>query len=357
MIVLLMTFCSLSAGPQPTRADAIHTSDGSRIVGTIDILSEGKLIFLSNIAGKLEVDVAQLVAIESESDLNVEFDSGDRLVGHVTIHPGENRSVVHTSLGAFDFAADKIKSVWPVGADSPEVIAIKKDEEKKRQELIPEWTVSLQAGAIRNEGNTDNLSAHGRFDLKRKTKSDLLSFYLYGQYAEQNDLRTENEYGGGINYEYNLTDRWYWYTRLDLEHDEFEDLDLRTTVATGVGYYWIKKDDHEFKTRAGVGHRHESYDTGLTTDEVILDLGMDYRIDLADWVQFVHSATYSPAFEDFDDYRLNFDTAVVFPLKKDVWKLKIGMRNEYNSMPRGNNEALDNTYYTDIVMELKRKRS
>jgi len=144
---------------------------------------------------------------------------------------------------------------------------------------------------------------------------------------------------------------------MELEYDEFEDLDLRATAAAGLGRYWIKKDEHEFKTRAGLGYRHEAFNNGVTRDDAIADLGMDYRVDIAPWLQFTHSGTFIPSLEDFGDYRLNLDTAFIFPLKNDAWKLKLGMRNDYNSNPTGDLERLDNTYYANILVEIKEPKS
>lgn len=204
------------------------------------------------------------------------------------------------------------------------------------------------------EGNTESLNARGRLDVIRKTKDDLLSFFLSVDYSEQDDLRSQNEYRGGISYENMLNERTFWYTRLEMEFDEFENLDLRSTAAVGLGYYWLRKDDHELKNRLGIGYRHEAFNNDISKDEAVLDLGLDYRVDIAPWLQFTHSTTFSPGFEDFDDYRLDVDTAVILPLQSDKLKLKLGIRNEYNSQPQSGIERLDNTYYANLMLSLER---
>ena len=47
------------------------------------------------------------------------------------------------------------------------------------------------------------------------------------------------------------------------------------------------------------------------------------------------------------------NTAMVFPLKQESWKLKLGVRNEYNSTPLPGVDPLDNTYYVNLVYEMK----
>ena len=134
-----------------------------------------------------------------------------------------------------------------------------------------------------------------------------------------------------------------------MEYDEFEDLDLRATAAAGLGYYWIKKPRHEFKTRVGVGYLHESYDSsGDSENDMVLDLGWDYLVDIMKWAEFEHHGLYSPNVDDFADHRVDLDTALLLPLdSKKYWKLKLGMRNEYNSKPQDDLEDWDHTYYAE----------
>ena len=344
------------------RADVVTTSDGSRLVGKVVRLHDGRLVLETSIAGTIELDALQITGMEIEGNVNLEFESGDRLVGTVGTTTKDNASLVKTAIGEIEVETGKVKSIWPEGEDSPEVVIVRKQAEEARAAyekemderiaaLTPKWSAALEAGILFTDGNTDRLEARGRFDLKRKTDEDLLHFYLAAEFGEQNDVRTENEYKGGIRYDRDLTERLSWFTRLELEFDEFEDLDLRATAATGFGYWLIKQDDHELKPRLGLGYRHESFDDGTSRDDAILEMGFDYRLDILTWAQFTHSTTWNPAWEDFADYRLYLDTAMLVPLKDDRFSLKFGIRNEYNSRPVQGNERLDNTYYANLVFK------
>ncbi len=348
----LFSLCAVLVFSPAALGDVVTTTDGSRIVGKIVQWADGKVTVETAIAGTLVIDAALVMSIETDEPVNVEFDSGDKLVG--TVQPGEEGPVIDTALGPMNVSASKVATVWPVGQESPKEIALRAELEAEKEALKPKWTATLEAGALFTEGNTDRLEARGRFDLKRTTSEDLLHFFLAADYGEQDDNRTVNEYRGGVMYENEITDRWYWYTRLQLEYDEFEQIDLRTVAAAGVGYYWIRKPEHELKNRAGFGYRHEAYNDGTSNDAAVIDLGLDYRVDVAPWLQFTHSTTYSPDIQDFKDYRLDCDTALVFPFQNDVLKFKLGMRNEYNSRPQPGLERLDNTYYANLVLELLR---
>ena len=340
LTVLAVIACSLGA---QSRADTVYTADGSKLVGKIDKIAGGKLVITTDIVGKVELDMAKVASIDTEEPVNLQLNSGDTLVGPVDSGPNQANSVVKSGIGDVNVESGKVAYLWRQGADSPEV-----------EKYKPKWAYIFEFGASQTEGNTDTRDVRGRFEVNRKTDDDLLKMFLSADYGEVSDVRNRNEYKGGVMYENLLTERLFWYARVEGEHDEFEGIDFRFTTAAGLGYYWIKEAIQELKSRTGAGYRHETYDTGRTQDDVIADLGLDYRLDVAPWMQFVHSGTWSPSLEDFNDYRLDFDTALLFPLKVEMWKLKLGMKNAYNSRPSGDRDRLDNTYYANILMEIKK---
>jgi len=353
MLKVLACLAALASAAPVALADTVVTTDGSRINGKLERMGADGAVIVTEFAGKLTIPFDKVSGVMTDDKVHVAFSSGDRLIGKLAATPDGAGVVVHSEIGDVPVAREKMSAVWPEGADSPEVVTLKAEQTKKLAAVTPQWSAVLEVGGSRTEGNTDTLDARGRFDVKRKTDVDLLTFYLYGDYSENNKVRTKNEYGGGVRFEAKIRKDLFWYTRLGLEHDEFENLDLRAEVAAGLAQYWVNKPDVELKTSLGAGYRHETYNNGTTNNDALIDLGFDYRRDLRPWVQFTHSTAYSPAWSDFGDYRLTLDTALVFPFEKDDLKLKVGMRNEYNSRPPRNLDRLDNTYYANIMMKIK----
>lgn len=346
--VLLVSFSSQA------RADKVVTTDGSQIIGIVQRLAEGKLIIETSFAGTLQIDMTRVKSIVTDAKVNVSLASGDLLVGIMSFPEGGDGQVVETALGPVSIGSVAITAVWPEGQPSPQAIAARSELEKRLEAVKPKWTTTLEAGGQFVEGNTDKLQGRGQLDVRRKTGDDLLRFYASADYSEEDDKRSRNEYKGGVYFENTLDTRWSWYTRFELEFDEFEDLDLRSTVAGGVGYYWLKDEKRELQTRFGAGYRHETYDNDDTTDDLVLDLGLDIRLELPSRMQFTHTTAYSPSFERFSDYRLFLDTALTIPLAdSDAWKIKFGVKNEYNSRPQPGLHRLDSTYYANLVLQIK----
>ena len=80
--------CAFAA---PCSGDTSTTSDGSTLVGAIDGVADGKLVIITEIAGRLTIDLSKVTGISTARQMNVEIDSGDKLVGTVdtTAEPGQ----------------------------------------------------------------------------------------------------------------------------------------------------------------------------------------------------------------------------------------------------------------------------
>lgn len=338
-------------------ADVVTLTDGSRLLGTVERMGAGKLVLATKFAGTIEIDAAMVASIETDQTVNVGMTSGDRLVGPIEWKPQIERAVVQTEMGGVPISVENVEAIWPKDGKSPEVLAMEEQIAKIREEAEAQqakWTAIFEAGVFFTEGNNDVFRAHGRAEAIRQSAKDLLKFYVSGEFSEEDDERSTHEVKGGAYYEYLFTERWFVYGRLDLEYDEFENLDLRLSTVVGPGYYWLKKPDHELKTRAGIGYLHESFMDGFTRDDAQAEVGLDYRVDITPWMQFTHSTTWYPTFESVRDYRIVSDSALLFPLTgSEMWKLKLGALYEYDSLPNPGFERLDQTYTASVLLELK----
>lgn len=338
-------------------ADVVTLSDGSRLLGTVERMQDGKLVLVTKFAGTLEIDASMVTTIQTDQPVNVGMTTGDRLVGPIEWKPQVECAVVQTEMGGVPISLEKVSAIWPRDGKSPEVLALEEQiAEVKRQaeEQQAKWRLVFEAGLFFAEGNNDVLRASGRAEALRQSPRDQLKFYLSGEYSEENDRRSTHEVKGGTYYEYLFTQRWFAYWRLDLEYDEFENLDLRLSTVAGPGFYLIKRPEHELKARAGMGYLHESFMDGLTRNVAQAEIGLDYRLDITPWMQFTNSTTWYPTFESVRDYRIVSDSALLFPLAdSEVWKLKLGALYEYDSIPNPGFERLDQTYTASVVAELK----
>lgn len=340
-------------------ADVVVLSDGSRLVGKVVRLHEGKITLETEYAGTLTIDASRLERIETDDAVAVAMESGDRLMGQLAYSTAAGVTLVRSELGDIPVAVSQIDAIWERDGKSPEVLAMQAESERLAKELEAargRWNLIAEIGLRYTDGNTETFTVLGGVQLIHRTPVDKLRFYIAADYAEDQKRRTRAEVKGGAEYERLISERLFAFARIELEYDEFEDLELRLTATAGPGYYWIKDPGHELATRLGVGYQHETYLTEgrESKNDLILEIGLDYLLELTPWMKFTHMARYYPTFEEVRDYRLLFDSALVFPIgSTEMLKFKLGALFEYDSIPQPGRERLDQTYYGNFVIDIK----
>lgn len=345
-------------------ADTLHLTDGSRVNGDIIQFTSATLTIQTDFAGELSIPGDKIAGFETAEPVVVVLDSGERLIGRLE-QTDDGQVLVSERVGTVALQPADLAGLYttdaPVADADAQVVELRQEYEDKLAEIEARekkledlWSGRFEIGFNGQSGNKERLSFNGRAETKRETDSERLLLYVEGHYAEDNNERSVNEIFGGANLEVDLTQRWFAYGRLKLEYDEFEDLDLRTVLTAGMGYFFIQEEDHEWKGRVGVGYQHESFDDGMTEDEAILELGYDFRKDINEWFRFTHSLTLYPSLTDnpTESYRLFADAAIEMPITKDkAWRVRTGVRGEYDSEPAEDVEKMDTFYFLNFVYD------
>lgn len=338
---------ALLSGAALTAAE-LQLVDGSRIQGTLVKVHEGVVHFDTGFAGTLEIPMAQVSGLLSETPLNIRTAAGEVFMGPVATM--ENGTVtVRSGAGVAETPMGGIASAWQPGATDP----IQAAQVEALEGQLRKW--SYEAGVIigGSDGNTDNLNMGADFRAKLEGPTDRLLFYGSYKYAQNDGVRSEDEQKGGVSYTNFFSGKLGWYAREELERDTFEGISFRSTTAAGLNYQFIKRDLLSLEGRAGLSYRYEDY-TSLTSDSdgyAGLDFGLDMDWQFAEWGKLVSSLTYTPSVDDFGQYLVEHSSAIDIPLAlSDAWKLRFGVSNSYNSEPDGNREKLDTTYFLQLLL-------
>jgi len=348
----------LSIHASAAQADEVFLDDGSRIVGKVKSMVSGKLTVETAFAGTLDIDVKHVKGVNSDEKLIVALESGDRASGALEYDPQSGQKVKGTAFGDVPV---KLASVTAIGdgskalasADVAAVHAEYEEEMAKLKKHEPKWTAKAEVGLNGQTGNKEVTNFNGRVEARRKTDVERLLMYAQGRFSREDGERSANEIIGGIEMEFDLDEKWFAFGKAAMEFDEFEHLDLRSTVTAGLGRFFWEKDDEYLKGLLGAGYRHESFDNGVSQDEGILELTVDFRKELADWLTLTHKTTYQPGLNDLADYRVMSETAGEIPLADSrAWYLRVGMRNEYDAAPQPGVKRLDTYYFLNLVYNL-----
>ena len=332
------------------RADRVWLDDGSHLVGKIEKVHADKLTIETAFAGTLEIDREHVKAFATDEPVAAQLVGGDRVVGTVSFDPGAGHTVHDEVSGDRAISVADVTSLWQPGGDSPEAAAAK----ARLEEARPKWAIRLEGGLTGEEGNTRRLNVNGRVKAKMTTNRHRLLLHAMGRYAQEEGIDTAQEIIGGAEWEMDLNRRPFWFASIEWENDRFEDLELRTTGTTGMGYFLIRDPGHELKLRAGGGFQRDRFRDGSTQCEMVAEGGIDYFKEIAEWLRVTHESTYYPSLEDVGDYRIVMENAAEIPLgKKKAWKIKLGVRNQYVARPQPDVKRLDTCYFLNLAWDIE----
>ena len=156
---------------------------------------------------------------------------------------------------------------------------------------------------------------------------------------------TANSKRGGVAYNLNLNKRTFVFGSVDLESDQFQDLDLRFTPAGGGGYHAIATMATQFDLRVGAAANREFFSTGLNRTSAELLLGDNFVHKFGRGTSVEQKLDYFTNLSDTGAYRINFDVSAVTVVRRWLsWQLTVSDRFLSNPVPgRKKNDAIFST--------------
>jgi len=329
--------------PTVVFADRIELVDGSVVNGKLTAIEGGKLRVETLFAGVIPIAQAQVKAVVTDQPLNLALADGTTLTGRVA--GGETGLQVEVAEGAVAVAPQQISTAWREGAESPAARLAREVAEKARRK----WAYEASVSASGRTGVREKLNATFGFKATLASAQDRLILSLQADRAQDRGLTTADRDFAGVDYSTFFSPGNGWYARTSLEKDKIRSLDLRSNTALGFTRRMIRKGPLDLQFRFGASYVHEQYPIDPDFSSPGLDLAFlsTYTMPKA---KFNSTVTYTPAFQDFSNYRLRHEAGLEVPITASLWKLKVSMTNEYLSQPQTNTDKLDTTYLTSLIL-------
>jgi len=291
---VLVSLLCIGLFSQAIHADELVFKNGDRLTGKIDHALEGKLVFNSDITGKVTVEISKIQTFSTDESITVHLKDGNVLV----------QKVVSSKAGRF-----AIEGTETVKAQDFDVAAISSINPPPKPK--PKWTGNVSAAVTSTHGNTKTEAISASANLSKRTEKDrttLSADYAKGKQEDPDtgqDKTTENWWRTKAKYDYFFTKKFYGYLDGRYETDKIAQLDRRVIVGGGGGYQWIETENTKFSTEGGLASLYEKYEN-QTDSSAELSAQLGYNLDkkLAKGLKFVHDLTYYPSTEKFSDYYL-----------------------------------------------------
>lgn len=338
----LTTPCALitiALSPSLTQADIIHTTDGATLTGAITLIDKGVIHLDTAYAGTLEIKQDLVKSFESDEPRVLRLDSGTVIAGPIQ-GTDDGTIRIQSEDGVLETSTSKVAAAWAPDSEDPEIARNRR-----------EWRYNVSFDLSGKDGNTDKYDLATSLKAELKGPDDTLAFFFRYEQAEENDNKTEDNAAGGGSYESFFSKSLAWYVRTELENDQIEDIDLRSTSAGGLSYRLINKDQQSLVARTGLGYRYTSYgdDDKDNESNATLDFGLSHSYQFENKIKIVNDLTYVPAIDDFSNYRVVHDSGLEIPVaSSENWKIRMGLKNDYDSDTSAD-EKMDTSYYTRMI--------
>ena len=288
-ILVLLVFLGVFA--QAIQADELVFKNGDRLIGKITHALDGKLVFKSDVAGKITIDISKIKTFSTDEAIEVHLKDGSVLI----------QKIISSKAGWF--AIEGTETVKAQDFDIADISSINPPK--------PKWTGNVSAALTSTHGNTKTEAISASVNLRKRTEKDrtlLSADYARGKQEDPDtgqDKTTENWWRTKAKYDYFFTKKFYGYLDGRYETDKIAELDRRVIVGSGGGYQWIESEKMNFSTEAGLASLYEKYENQTDSSaELSVQLGYNFDKKLAKGLKFIHDLTYYPSLEKFSDYYL-----------------------------------------------------
>ncbi len=354
LICTLMTGVAAHAAEEtpaaPAPIDTVTLKDGSVIYGEV-LEMDGGILLLKNAANpdnliKLKWDSVAKLTVTHPIPFHLK--EGTILNGTASEGP-DGVLIIHAEplKGTMEIPMTDVKSVNPLV--QPAVI----------------YVGNLTGGYSQTTGNSHLRNASLLGELVARSEQLRLTMnvrYVYGD--DKGSLITRNA-RGTIKLDFFITKKFFWFASAYFENDTFQDLKLRTALASGPGYQWIDRDDYSgiakdmtLYTEIGLAYFNEDFSVSPDRSSIRGRISVKLNWPLfEDRITIYHFSELFPSIQNTSDVYLTMDNGVRFKLWQGfISSFQITTR--YNTRPAPGTGDTDNLYLITLgyAFDTTRKR-
>lgn len=168
----------------PAFGDTVIFTNGDRLTGKIKQLTDGKLIFESDVDGELNIDLSKVQTFSSDTPIEIHFSDSTVIKQAIVSGAAPGRIGIRATgtLTAQEFDLTKITSINPPAKPTPK------------------WHGALSAGFSTTRGNTSTERQNVSVDTSRRSDNDRITVkadYALGKQKTQIAERKRRPKTGG----------------------------------------------------------------------------------------------------------------------------------------------------------------
>ncbi|MBI3813266.1 MAG: DUF481 domain-containing protein [Nitrospinae bacterium] len=177
----------------------------------------------------------------------------------------------------------------------------------------------LELSLTSTTGNSEALSLFTGAELFYESSGNSIGFEGNLYYGEKSQVLNTKVSEGRLTGAHNFNLHNYAYILGALKHDDFEKLNLRSSIGIGYGYRLIKNPYEELSLEAGLGLQGEDFNVAGKDDYYHEGrIGINYTYRLSKTARFVTKDEYLPALSGAGNYRIRGEFKLIESIYKNL---------------------------------------
>jgi putative salt-induced outer membrane protein YdiY len=307
-------------------ADEVRLKNGDRLTGRIIRMEGGKLILKTIYAGEISILWQEVAGVQTEGSADVVLNDDTRLKG-----------VAKTEKDG-KMTLDTRKLETPVSFRIADVKTINPAPEK-----IVNITARANVNITSERGNTDSDNYYLNGEFVARTKKNRYKIGGELSQEESDNTTTSKNWLVSGNYSHFLNKKWFLFANTLFEHDEFKDLELRSTLGAGAGYQVFETPLLNLSFSAGLAGVDENFYMAEDKNYSAGQGSVNYdQYFFKKFVQLFHVTTGYISLENADDWFIKTRTGLRFPIYKG-FTATLQYNYDWNNRPSTSTQTEEDT--------------
>lgn len=207
---------------------------------------------------------------------------------------------------------------------------------------------SFDLGFTNTTGNSQTTNLNGKYRARYSTiglhhKKLHIKFSLAAYYAENRDVKSNEEYTSSLSLEQYIQYKWLGYFLFEwLRNPDFKNYNGKYDFSIGAGKRIYKTDSQNLKVKFGLGYTIEDYANDLPTKRYAsLVENIEYTNRLN---QLSLLYIKSKFWESFEDFSKNYEIGVIAGIKFNITKrlhIRFEEQVNYDNLPPQGSKKTD----------------
>ena len=327
-VIVSMLFFMTSNG----MADEINLKNGDRITGEVIKMQENQLVVKTAYAGEITIAWEEVLHVKTDRPIKVVLKDNTSIEGLSQTAEESKMKLDSNMLEApTSFEISDVKAINPV------------------TEKPLHWKARANVSLSNQRGNTDTDNYYLDGEFVARTEKNRYS--IGGRYNEEKSrgITTARNALGYGKYDHFLNQKWFLFANTLFEHDEFKDLNLRSTLGAGAGYQFFETPLLNLSASGGVAWVDENFDLAEDNNYPAGQWFVNYdQYFFKKFMQIFHDQNGYISLEDSNDWFLKTQTGARFPIYKG-FTATVQFNYDYDNQPSAAAEEKEDTKFLLLI--------